>query len=189
MDGIVSLLDETHDALVREIWSELKREFGLNGQPGPHYPHVSFHVAQRYDATRLEQALPRVLRDVTQFSMRTTGLGIFTGEQPVIFVPVVRGPFLSRLHGALWEAARPAAEGVVEVYAPATWVPHITLAYGDIKNGMLPDVVGYLHARNFDWEIDVDSLFVVTGEGSDQERRMRFPFLGQMREDPQVPGG
>jgi hypothetical protein len=58
-------------------------------------------------------------------------------------------------------------------------VPHITLAYGDIRNGMLPDVVGYLHERNFDWEIFVDSLFVVTGTGSGEERQMRFPFLGK----------
>ncbi len=183
MDGIVSLLDQTHDALVREIWAELEREFGLGGQSGIRYPHVSYHVAQRYDATRLEQALPRVLRDVVPFPMRTTGLGIFTGARPVLFVPVVRGPGLTRLHNALWGAATPAAEGLVEVYGPDTWVPHITLAYGDIHNGMLTngmltDVVGFLHERNFDWEILVDSLFVVTGAGSGEERQMRFPFLG-----------
>src|SRR5512133_630211 len=166
MDGIVSLLDQTHDALVREIWSELEREFGLRGQPGIRYPHISFHVAQRYYPTRLEQALPRVLREVTPFHIRTTGLGIFTGPLPVIFVPVVRGPRLNRLHYALWEAARPAAEGLVEVYGPDTWVPHITLAYGDLDNAMLSEVVRFLSARNFDWEILAECLFVITGASS-----------------------
>jgi hypothetical protein len=178
MDGIVSLLDQTHDALVREIWTELEHEFGLGSQSGIRYPHISYHVAQHYDATRLEQALPRAMREMTPFPMRTTGLGIFTGAQPVIFVPVVRGPGLARLHSALWDAATPAAEGLVVVYGPETWVPHITLAYGGLQNGMLTDVVGYLHERNFDWEIVVDSLFVVTGASSDEERQMRFPFLG-----------
>jgi hypothetical protein len=180
LDGIVSLLDHAHDALVQEIWADLEREFGLKGT-GLRYPHVSYHVAQRYDPTRLEQALPRVLRDFTAFPMRTTGLGVFTGPQPVIFVPVVRGPALTRLHDALWAAATPAAEGLVEVYGPETWVPHITLAYGDLHNGMLPDVIGYLDERDFDWEIALDSLFVVTGAGGDDERRMRFPFLGGPR--------
>jgi hypothetical protein len=181
VEGIVSLLDEAHEALVLGIWADLEANFGLKGLPGPRHPHVSYQVAQHYDPTRLEQALPRVLREFTAFSMRTTGLGVFTGEQPVIFVPVVRGPALTRLHTALWAAATPAAEGLVDVYGPDTWVPHITLAYGDLDNGMLPEVIGHLHERNYDWEIMVDSLFVVTGAGGDTERRMRFPFLGGPR--------
>jgi 2'-5' RNA ligase len=178
MDGIVSLLDATHETTVVEIWSDLQREFGLHGLPGERYPHVSYHVAQSYDATALERALPPVMRKAAPFRMRTTGLGIFTAAQPVLFVPVVRGPELAQLHAALWAAATPTAAGLVEVYGAETWVPHITLAYGDLNMAQLPDVVRFLNGRDFDWEIPVDSIFVVAGAGSEGERRMRFPFLG-----------
>ncbi len=176
MDGIVSLLDEAHDTLVRDIWVDLQREFGLDCSSTSRYPHLSYHVAESYDDSRLEAALPRVLRGVAPFKVNTTGLGIFSGEQLVLFIPVVRTAELSKLHAALWEAAGPTATRLVDVYGPATWMPHITLAY-NVDKVMLPKMVGYLGGRNFDWSFLIDSLFVVTGAGSDEERQMRFPFL------------
>ncbi len=177
MEGIVSLLDEEHYRLTESLWEELERTFGLRGIYVTPYPHFSYHVAKGYDAARLETALRCVADSTRAFPVRTGGLGIFTGQSPVLYVPVVRSLALSQLHQRVWEAASPLSSGEEAYYQPESWMPHITIVFGALPSETLPAVVHLLSERDFYWQISVDNLtYIEDVVGQGQKLQFQFKF-------------
>lgn len=174
MHAVVSLLDERHERLVEDLWAELDRAFGLRGVSMTPFPHFSYQVAGGYDPDALRPILQRCARDQQPFAVRTGGLGLFTGPNPVLYVPVVRDEPLTRFHGALWSNLAGAGAGVLPYYRPESWLPHITLAHGDLTRDTLPAIVRALGARDFGWEIAVETLDLIYDTGERQELRLRF---------------
>ena len=174
MHGVVSLLDDEHYALVEHLWDELETGLGVRGLYKTPFPHFSYHVAEGYDMDLLESILPRLVSHSAAFRVRTAGLGVFSGDHPVLYVPVVRNPALSALHQRLWRELAGASAGTVEYYHPERWMPHITLADDDTLKDYLPEIVRMLSARAFDWEIEVSNLLLIYDTGTTQEVRLRF---------------
>ncbi|HEX9029692.1 MAG TPA: 2'-5' RNA ligase family protein [Anaerolineales bacterium] len=177
MYAIVSLLDEQHNNQMLELWQGLEAECGLAGVALTPLPHFSWHIAAEYDLKRLETALAVLAAGSQPFTVRTTGLGFFTGASPVVFIPVVKDRTISRYHQQVWDLVLPAAMGPSDHYAPEVWVPHITLAYGDVDAARLGCAMEKLAFQPFSWEIPVDHLALVY-QLSGQVGRLQssFPF-------------
>jgi 2'-5' RNA ligase len=103
-------------------------------------------------------------------------LGIFTGAQPVLFIPVVRSPEITLFHRTLWPEIFGVGSGIVAYYSAENWLPHITLAHRDIHPDNLPEIVRFLSKREFNWEIAVNNLSFIHDTGLQQELRFRFNF-------------
>lgn len=176
MLGVVSLLDSHHDRQVKIIWDDLKRMFGVHPLHGKPFPHFSYHVASSY---RLD-ALGAVLRDFAQrsgkFSVKTTGLGVFTGARPVVYVPVIRSPQLTELHRELWPEISKTAGGIMDYYYPNSWVPHITLAQGGLEAERLGEIIAFLNTHEYTWDVMVDNFAVLYDSGIEQSVKFRFDF-------------
>jgi 2'-5' RNA ligase len=161
MQAIVSTLDKQHNARIESLWSELEREFGLK-YACVAYPHFSYQVAEAYDELPVLSILRDIASEMKPFTVQTSGLGIFTGERPVLFVRVIRDARLSALHDRVGAAVAPYATGVhSHHYGHPYWVPHITLAIEDLTHDNLPDVIRLLSRRSFMWEITVHDLALV----------------------------
>jgi len=176
MNGIASILDAPAAGRVEEIWRELEVRCGLTGVKITPFPHFSWQVAEEYDIPALESALQEVVRTARPFPVRTTGLGLFTGDKPILHVPLVKDRELLEFHALLWEATRACAIGAQPYYVPEAWMPHITLAYGDVTSANLDCAMQFLAFQSFDWEIRVDNLiFIAQSEGVTVEAcRYRF---------------
>lgn len=161
MHAIVSLLDDHHDAQIEEIWRNLESECGLAGVTLTPLPHFSWHIAAEYDFKNLEAGLATLAARALPFTVRTTGLGLFTGPSPVIYIPLIKDFALAAFHLKIWELADPVAVGPSPHYTPDSWVPHITLAYGDVSPDKLNCALEKVAFRPFDWTIAVDHLAVV----------------------------
>jgi hypothetical protein len=161
MHGVVSLLDHKHHQLVKDLWTELARELAVSGVYVPSYPHVSYQVARRYDVKSLEHILRRFAAGKTSFQVQASGLDIFTGPHPVLYIPVVRSPELTQFHEALWQEISSTGSGIEDYYRPAHWVPHITIGIGDMKKDNLSPIIRLLAERNFNWEMTVDNIALV----------------------------
>lgn len=166
MHGIVSLLDEQHDQQVKSLWAELNREVGIrrNLDRVP-FPHISYHVAAEYDLERLKVTMGEISRAGQPFAIRTAGLGIFTAPDIVLHLTVVRSPQLADFHRRVWEAMAGNGTDVVEVFAPESWMPHITLAQMDVTHEKLPDAVRLLSRYDLAWEIKIDNLALIYDSG------------------------
>jgi 2'-5' RNA ligase len=169
MQGIVSLLDGEARDRIDQLWEELRRDFGVRGIHSKRFPHFSYHVADEYDLAKLRPELEQLAGAMRQFLARASGIGIFTRKEPVIYLPVVRSNELQNIHSGVARLAEPLATGINEYYAPDIWIPHITVAEGDVDILVLPEIVRRLGERNLRWELPVTNLAVIRATENVQE--------------------
>jgi 2'-5' RNA ligase len=160
MHGLLSLLDQTHETLVHQIWQELEKSCGVTGVIVTPFPHFSWLIAGDFDWSGLETVLEEITAEIHPFTVQTTGLSIFTGENPVVYIPLVRTSELSRIHKIVWDRITPLGTEVSPFYSPPLWMPHITIGSGDVTHENLPCLLELLSARSFNWEIKIDNFSV-----------------------------
>ena len=164
--GIVAILDDATRQRMQDLWTEFEDKFGVHGVSITPYPHFSFHVADEYDGALLDE-LEALVSIVSPMTFRTAGLGIFTGDVPVIHISVVRHGALSRLHKALHSIGDKYGENNIDYYAPNNWLPHITIAMGDFPLKQIPKVIELLQTRDFNWQGQVIGFGVLANHQSE----------------------
>ncbi|NJR64580.1 MAG: 2'-5' RNA ligase family protein [Leptolyngbyaceae cyanobacterium CRU_2_3] len=165
MDGVVSLLDNQHCQEIDCLRDELATKFNVRIVE---CPHISYQVAEQYDITALRSVMFQLANNCTSFQVLTTGLGFFTGAQPIIYIPVVRSRILSDLHQQIWEAIAPLSSGMSSHYEPDRWIPHITLIYEHLTPTQLSDLAHWLGDRCFNWTITLNNLSLLQNDGVEQ---------------------
>lgn len=179
MHGVVSLLPEPFYGQVEALWDDLANNFGLRGIRMTPYPHFSWQIGEDYPFDRLEAALGELAGSLPPFEARTTGLGIFTGEQPVLFVQVVRSPEVAAVHEKVWKALQPVGTGISPYYGPDFWMPHISLAYLDLTPENTGPVLKKLAFRSYNWCMRMDNVaFIYEPQGSIGTLKYRFELRG-----------
>jgi len=73
MHAVVSLLDNKHHQLVKDLWAELEREFTVSKVFGAPEPHFSYQLAKHYNVKSLEAVLRRFAASKTTFQVRAGG--------------------------------------------------------------------------------------------------------------------
>ena len=165
MHGVVSLLDEKNSQTVRSLSEKLEETFGVHPRYKTPAPHFSYLVAAEYDFLKLEDSLQKFAQKSRKFRVHAGGLGLFTGSNPVLYIPVVRTAELSRFHSSLSKSIQSVASGVARYYGPESWVPHITLAQGGVNERTLRRVIGGLSRKRLELNIAVDNLAVFRFDG------------------------
>jgi 2'-5' RNA ligase len=176
VNGITSLLDEKHYKLTQQIWADLDYHLGLRGIYITPFPHFTYKVAQKFDLAELEPVLAQIATEQKPFRVRTGGIGIFPGEKPVVYIPVVRDAYLSNFHRELWQKLSGIGENAEFYYEPPHWMPHISLAFGDVTTDNLPDVIAYVNELDLYWELEVNNLAVIYDDGEKQTVKLHFEF-------------
>jgi len=180
MHGLISLLDTQHYAKVESLWYALRDECGLKDVYVTPLPHFSWQVAKDYDWDALEGVLQSIAAEVKPFSIQTGGLALFTGEKPVVYIPVVRTAELSQIQQMIWERLASVSIGVCQYYAPSLWMPHISLAYSDVTPETLKCIMGRLAFQTYNWAIEVDNITLIyEPEGAIGMVKYRFDFIGK----------
>jgi 2'-5' RNA ligase len=177
MHGIISLLSPPAYAQVEAIWQMLEASCGLSGIKITPLAHLSWQIADQYDFELARQTLERVARDAHPFSAVAGGLGIFTGPVPVVYIPVVKDENLLKFHARLWKEMDTLSKGASPYYSPQLWIPHITMAYGDVDAGKLNCAMQKLAFQPLELAIRVDNLALVyQEEGKEGWLKYRFAF-------------
>jgi 2'-5' RNA ligase len=167
MYAIISRLDETHDRLVRDLWRQLETDCGLTAIQKVPIPHFTWAGAAEYDQPRLEDALRAIARAAQPFTVRCGGVGVFPGEKPVIYAALVKDADLLHFHERVWQVTGPLADAPYLYYSPELWMPHITLAYGDVTPENAPCAIARLFFEPLRWEFPVDNLCIVQPSDKD----------------------
>ncbi len=179
MAASASILDETHGERVTRLWDLLESELGLKAVRVSPLPHFSYQAARDFDLDALSDVVSKVAAKARPIRVRTAGVGVFTGLSPVVYIPIVRTPELTRLQLALWSAGAIASENPAPEYHPAMWIPHVTIAQSDVTEESLPRVLALLNAQELAWEFEIDNLSIVRGRGDKpQELLARFELQG-----------
>lgn len=161
MIAIASLLDQTATERVSDLTDKLETKFGLSGVKITPYPHLTLLTAEMPDMEEFKEYLERTCLETRKITVRTTGLGIFPGQNPVVFIPVLRTFPLNDLHARLHRDVAEMSTEMGVYYNPNLWLPHISLALGDTTPEILGPVLAYLCDFNFNWEITLDNLTIM----------------------------
>lgn len=178
MHGVVSVLEEPHDSRVAQLWAELKQQFGVGSPLATAVPHFSYHVAPIYELDAVKQILTETAVTTPPFTVKTTGIGIFPGKLPVVYIPVARSPQLMALHAMLSPQLETIAQGALDTYSATNWFPHITLGHGDITSENLGAIVAWLNRQSLAWDIQVSNLTLLHDNGERHAALYRAELQG-----------
>lgn len=181
LQAIVSVLDTPHHELIAAIWDELRQQFKIAELYETPIPHISYHVAYNYEADALAQILSDCAQIWAPFAITTAGLGLFTGDQPVLYIPVVRTDQLAAFRDDLSLRLQSIARKPVSHYQSENWVPHITLTLGHLEEESLGAIVAHLCRRSFRWSIPINNVAVICDQCGVRGVQAQYTLTGERR--------
>ena len=139
-------------------------------------PHFSWHVASEYDLTGLTKIISELVKGFEPFSINVTGIGIFTGQIPVLYLPVTKTPAVTELHSEMWTQVEPFSMDVNQNYNPHIWIPHITLTNENASDDAICRVITDLAYIPLRMQLTVDHLAVIYRNERTSGIRTAFRF-------------
>lgn len=158
MHSVAALFREADAAWVEKTWADLRERFGLEGVARTPVPHLSFDVFAGYDGEALGAVVKSHARRLEPFRVRVSGLGVFPGANPAVYLAVTPTDELLACHQALHGDLGSALQMRSPLYAPGAWVPHVTLVHHDPDLPLLQAALGYLMTQDLPSELEVDAL-------------------------------
>lgn len=178
MLAITTLLTPLYAARINRIIKGLETEFGLDDVQATPDPHITYQLAGVRKLSMLKSVLREVARTTAPFEVHTTGLGVFPGPNPVIYIPVLRTDALNQLHQRVIRATAPLCLRTDKFSGPECWLPHISLALHDTTPELLGPVLQYLNKQTFNLKLTLDNLAILRQEGDMFLCEETFPFEG-----------
>ncbi|WP_201978206.1 2'-5' RNA ligase family protein [Hymenobacter rubidus] len=165
MLAITSLLSQAHAVRINAIIKSLEEKFGLDDVQATLDPHLTYQLAGVKKLASLKEVLAEVADTTEPFPAFTTGLGVFPGERPVIYIPVLRSDALNALHRRILAATAPLCLRTDKFSGPDCWLPHISLALHDTTADLLGPVLAYLNQETYNLKISIDNLAILRQDG------------------------
>ena len=176
MLALTSLLASPASDHINELIHSLETKFGLMDVQATPEPHLTYQLVEPVDMEELKGSLARVAAETKPFVAHTTGLGMFPGERPVIYIPVLRSDYLNELHHRVLAVAGPLCSRTDKFSAPDLWLPHVSLALHDTTPELLGPVLQFLNNQTFNLELDITNLAILRPEGDMFVREQVFEF-------------
>lgn len=167
--SIAGVLDDDSDAFIRNLWQLINDELGIEHQFVNAIPHITHIQARQVHTREVREALTRFAKATAPYTVRTAGLGIFTGEKTAIYIPVVRNPLITAVQNTLIEALDGSIDDIPQTHFIDYWIPHITLLLPDMIGDRLQEAIQLLSTQDFTREMMVTG-FVLLGDDPDDER-------------------
>ncbi|GMV86923.1 MAG: hypothetical protein AMXMBFR80_27760 [Dehalococcoidia bacterium] len=177
MPGVIALLDSASSARIEGLWDEMERRFGIRrGFPGG-IPHVTFHLGDFDVEPGTATIVERVAAATRPFRLHSSGLGVFGGPAPVVFVTVARSPAAATLAERLDHEIQAAGyPPTAPYYGPERWVPHITLAQQNLDGADLGALLAWLASQPLAWDLPISSLSIARETPTSAEILATFPL-------------
>ncbi|ALJ00268.1 2'-5' RNA ligase family protein [Rufibacter tibetensis] len=183
MVAIVSLLDAQYSDKVNELIFSLEREFGLKGVQMTPYPHLTWLTVNDGSLHKLKATLGQAAGICCKFTIATTGLGVFPGEKPVLYIPVIRTVTVNDFHGQLHKAVGKVCQEIGPYYHPEVWMPHLSLALGDTTPEVVSKAILFLNRETYNWKTELDNITLLTKHDDLFLKDGVFPLVGDEVED------
>jgi len=165
MLAITTLLTSSNAARINRIIKKLEKKFGLDDVQATPDPHLTYQLAGVQKLSALKKVLAEVAATTVSFPAFTTGLGVFPGERPVIYIPVLRSDALNALHHRLVAATAPLCLRTDKFSGPDCWLPHISLALHDTTPDLLGPILGFLNEETYNLKIEVNNITILRQHG------------------------
>lgn len=176
MKALVSLLPEPYYQTILNIWGELEARFGYTHIYQTPLPHFTWQLGDDYRGG-YEKILDELLRTETPLEVQTDIVTWFSGQEPVVYLRIIKSPQLLQVHQSLWERLIPWCDNPSLLYAPSSWEPHITLSMEERSWCRLAELINFLKTKDLRWSFLVDNLtmlFQQDDQPAKVEKEFRF---------------
>ena len=132
--GVLSILEG--DALIeaRRLWKLFEVEYASRGVQTFAHPNLTFQAGVCDDVDSLGQALIALSQRVLPFEITIDGLTFFPSPSRVAYLRVTPTAALRQIHRAVSEILAAHCTELFHNYQPENWVPHVTVAMGDLTD-------------------------------------------------------
>lgn len=178
MLAITTLLSSPAADRINDLIKSLETEFGLNDVQATPEPHLTYQIVEPADLAVLKAALRAITVTTRPFLAHATGLGMFPGDNPVIYIPVLRSDALNALHHRVLDVAGPLCSRTDKFSGPELWLPHVSLALHDTTPEVLGPVLRFLNTQTYNMELEINNLTLLRPEGELFVREEVFEFGG-----------
>ena len=165
MLAITSLLASPAADHINTLIKSLETEFGLDDVQATPEPHLTYQIVEPTNLATLKRALRHIADTTPPFVAHTTGLGMFPGDRPVIYIPVLRSDALNEVHHRVFNIAGPLCTRTDKFSGPDLWLPHVSLALHDTTPELLGPVLQFLNNQTFNLELTINNLTLLRPEG------------------------
>ena len=166
MLAITTLLNAPTADRINGIIKSLETKFGLDDVQATPDPHLTYQLAGIEKLDTLKNVLDKLASTTPRFTAHSTGLGVFPGQQPVIYIPVLRSDRLNALHRHLLRAIAPLCSQTDKFSSPDLWLPHISLALHDTTPELLGPVLMYLNEETYNLTFEIENVAILRQEGA-----------------------
>jgi 2'-5' RNA ligase len=174
--AITLLLDEASEGQVRALWKALDDagvpSLARHGH-GRHQPHVTLVVFDEGDPEAVAAGAVAAQVGRSSIGVRYAGHGVFNATRCVVHLPVTTSAELRAAHAAMMEVLARSGATCRAHYAPAQWLPHVTLAM-DVPPAQAGAASALLAARTLPTEARATRLALVHVESGTTRELARF---------------
>ena len=128
--GVVSLLDDPLRTEVLALWEYFEESYDCPKDPAFGHPHLTLQLGYCIDLDSLANALGQCAAGLLPPELVIEGFAYFEAPARVVYLKVMPDTRLRELHRALDDLLRAHCRSVYDLYAPANWAPHVTVAAG-----------------------------------------------------------
>lgn len=189
--AVATLVNPLENSELRATWERINEICQAQQVQPTRMPHLSWHVSMDYDPVALDDFLKHILSSLKPFEIHTTGVGIFSAPQPVVYLPVVKTRALLDLHEMLWKGVSPLTQSGNRLYSPDVWVPHITIAYESSLLENICGVIDELAVKPLETTLKFDHLAVIYRDGDQLGQKDRYDLseVGRLAPGQEAPKG
>ncbi len=139
-------------------------------------PHITLHMPFRLNAKKFEtlnQGLQTFFSAQKPFQLGLKGFGCFAPR--VIYIDVPDNSALNQLQKGIgsfvrkWNLSSSTRKN-------QGFVPHVTIAFRDLKRSLFDDAWGTFQDRQFDASITVESVHLLKHDGVRWQECVKYPF-------------
>jgi len=179
MYAIISEIDSKAGIIVKDLWGRLREACGLMAIYELPTPHLTWMVAEAFDVPVVEALIADITAITDEFTTYVFGFGIFSGERPVFYLPLVKSQAMFALHSQIWRQTLSYSHRPNQYYSPSHWLPHITLAINDITQESLACALESVAFEPVEIRITVDNLIVVAQDDDPSSMALKkYRFKG-----------
>lgn len=177
--AVATIFDFANSHAAGPFWEKVGHVFDTAGVELTRLPHISWHVAMEYELENLAKELSLFAMDHPPFSLRVAGIGVFSGENPVVYLPVTKTERVARMQRLLWEKFARFSTAINQNYDPDLWIPHITLTSAGAGDDAICQIISELAFTAISDEILADHLAIIYKDDAASGVLERYPLLGR----------
>lgn len=159
--AIVLYFNRAAEKKIRDVWKALAdRGISTEVSSSGIRPHITLAIYDELKCQPCRDELAKFAARTNRLEIRITHMGVFRQPETVLFLaPTVTRELLD-LHASIHESMAAHAGSSWEVYQPAKWVPHCTLAM-NLDDGKLSQAITCCRSIELPWQLHATGIGAV----------------------------